>query len=85
MLGASHPIIYKLIDSLKKLQEITRAKIEEVVRGGEVGSGRHNYKLAAELLKKVVESYEEHEDKEVYSTAVLVYLRGVAHHVEYNV
>ena len=77
MLGSAHPTTYKLIDSLKKQHELTKSKIEEVVRGDAVPSGREMYKKSAARLKKVVETYDE--------IPLLDYLRGVAHNIEYNV
>jgi len=76
MLGAAHPTIFKLIDCLKKQQELTRSKIEKIVGGGADAPGREKYKQSAARLMKVVSEYDE---------MSLDYLRGVAHNIEYNV
>jgi len=76
MLGAAHPTIFKLIDCLKKQQELTRSKIEKIVGGSPDAPGREKYKQKRAPLMKVVSEYYE---------ISLDYLRRVAHNIEYNV
>ena len=73
MLGAAHPTIFKLLDCLKKQQELTRAKIERIFGGGAEDVGRDKYKESADRLKKIVEEYEYKDE------TLLDHLRGVAH------
>jgi hypothetical protein len=80
MLGAAHPTIFKLLDCLKKQQELTRAKLERIVSGGaEDDVGRDKYKKSADRLKKTLEEYEDKDE------TLLDYLRGVAHNIEYSI
>ena len=79
MLGSAHPTIFKVIDCLKKQQELTKAKIERVVAGGADVPGREKYKDSAARLKKTVGDYDNEDD------SLLDYLRGVAHNIEYNI
>ena len=55
MLSAAHPTIFKLIDCLKKELELSRAKIEKIIAGNDVSSGREIYKQSAARLKKLVD------------------------------
>jgi len=79
MLSSAHPTIFKLIDCLKKQQELTKAKIERVVAGGADVPGREKYKDSAARFKKTVGDYDNEDD------SLLDYLRGVAHNLEYNI
>ena len=76
MLESAHPTIFKLIDCLKKQQELRRSKTERIVGGGAEGPGRQKYKDSAACLKKIVSQYEE---------MSLDDLRGVANNIEYHV
>ena len=92
MLSAAHPTIFKLIDCLKKELEVCRAKIEKIIAGNDISSGREKYKQSAARLKKLVDEYTEsdpeaqyNEDEDENKRKKLEYLRGVAHNIEYNV
>ena len=76
MLGAAHPTIFKLLDSLKKQQELTRAKIEQILAGNADAQSREKYiRRSARLLKLVSE----------YDGKNLEYLKGVANSIKYRV
>ena len=87
MLSSAHPTIFKLIDCLKKQQDLTRARIEKATAGDSGAATSSKYKDMAQRLKNVVETYNvsPKDDRDIRNPAFLEYLRGVAHNIEYNV
>jgi hypothetical protein len=71
MLGAAHPTVFKLLDSLMKQQTLTETNLEQSLAGAIFNPQRKCHREAATRLKNVVQKFG--------TLTTLEYLRGVAH------
>lgn len=69
--GVAHPVIWKFIDGLKKLQKLYDAEYERFVGGHSPPRKRKRYEEADERIMKKVQNYD--------GTNIMEYLRGLAH------
>eukprot|EP00102_Acyrthosiphon_pisum_P017587 XP_008189050.1 PREDICTED: uncharacterized protein LOC103311248 [Acyrthosiphon pisum] len=74
LLGASHPTIWRLIDTIKKEQGSTEIKINQLIAGQEQVAKKKKYTKTTTRIKKIVNSYHERNLNE--------YLIGIAHNLQ---
>lgn len=74
LLGASHPTIWRLIDTIKKEQGSTEIKINQLIAGQEQVAKKKKYTKTTTRIKKIVYSYHERNLNE--------YLIGIAHNLQ---
>lgn len=71
MIGASHPNIWKFIDSLKNEQGRNEAIIEQYIAGAELPRKKMKYMDIAVRIQKIVNEFDERNPLE--------YLKGIAY------
>lgn len=74
MLAATHPTIWRLIDTLKKEQGLTEIKINQLMVGQEPPAKRKKYREVATRIENIVATYNDCDKKE--------YLIGIAHNLD---
>jgi len=74
LLGASHLIIWRLINIIKKEQGLTEIKINHLIAGQEQPTKWKKYMKTTARIKKIVKAYHESNLEE--------YLIGIAHNLQ---
>jgi hypothetical protein len=77
LLGASHPTIWRFIDSLKKEQSMNELKLEQFLSGQHPPRARKIYREVARRIKTIVEDYG--------NRTTLDFLRGIGHNINLNI